>query len=71
MGQDEVPVWEAGWHDCVREGDRGRQLDQGNVITARVETIHPHSGSEDKQNMTRSTVSLFQKKKKKIQLTDH
>lgn len=43
-----VLVWEAGWHDGVREGHRGRQLDQGNVVTAIVQTIHSHSVNKDK-----------------------
>lgn len=41
VGQDDVPVWEAGGHDCVREGDRGRQLDEGDVVTAKGRTIIP------------------------------
>lgn len=41
MGQDDVPVWEAGGHDRVREGDRGRQLDQSDVITAKGKTMIP------------------------------
>ena len=40
MGQDDTLVWEASWHDCVREGDGGRQLDQGNVVTAKVQIIN-------------------------------
>lgn len=50
VGQDVATLWEAGGHYCVSEGDRGRQLDQGNVVTAKGETMHPYSGSDDKQN---------------------
>lgn len=35
VGQDDAPLWEAGGHDGVREGDRWRQLDQGNVVTVK------------------------------------
>lgn len=40
VGQDNAAVWEAGRHDGVGEGDRGRQLDQGNVVTAKGKSIH-------------------------------
>lgn len=33
MGEDEASSRETSSHDGVREGDRGHQLDQGNVIT--------------------------------------
>ena len=36
VGQHDAPVWEAGGHDGVREGDGGRQFDQGNVVTANI-----------------------------------
>lgn len=35
VGQDDAPLWQAGGLDCVSEGDRGRQLDEGNVISAK------------------------------------
>lgn len=41
VGQDDVPVWEAGGRDCVREGDGGWELDQGDVVAAKGETIIP------------------------------
>lgn len=51
MRQDDAAVWDAGGHDCVREGNRGRQLDQGDVITAKDKTVQPHLRSNYKQNM--------------------
>ena len=35
VGQDHAPGREAGGHDGVREGDGGRQLDKGDVVTAK------------------------------------
>lgn len=41
VGQDNAPVWEASGHDYVREDDRGRQLDQSNIVTAKDKNNRP------------------------------
>lgn len=48
VGKDDAPVWDAGGRDCVREGDGGRQLDQGNVVTAKGKTVRAHLESNVK-----------------------
>lgn len=56
MGQNSAPLWDAGGHDCVREGDRGGQLDQGDVVTANGKGVHPNLASHNIQNMVYSLI---------------
>lgn len=51
VGQHDTLVREAGGRDCVREGNRGRQLDQGNVVPAKGKSVHPHLGGDDKHSV--------------------
>lgn len=51
VGEDDAPVWHAGGHQRVGEGDGGGQLDQRDVVTAKEETHTPSLISTDKIDM--------------------